>query len=213
MELIRILKSHAFVQYLAEFLVVLFLVGGLVVLAVGLSLIFYSQGTLRFFDTINRWVSLRHASKPLEVPRDTRPLVQRYRRWLAAIFVAGGIFAIYGLATRFNASAVIFAFGLDFFRPSFASWLVESAKWILIVGNLAGIVIGLALGFFPGAVETLEARGSRWYSERQIAKGSDTLRLPLDKRVAAHPRVSGLIMTFFGLVLVGTFGLMLFGAR
>jgi hypothetical protein len=198
-------------QWLAESLVLLFLVGGLVVVAVGLSLVVNGEGTLRFFDAMNRWVSLRRATKPLEVLRDTRQFALKYRRWLAAIFVAGGIIALYGLVARFDASAVIFVFRLDVLRPSFASWLVDSARWILIVGNLAAIVVGIALGFFPDSVERLEARGSRWYSERQFAKGSADLRLPLDRKVAAHPRASGLIMTFFGLVLVGAFGLQLFG--
>jgi hypothetical protein len=213
MDLIRILKSHAFMQWLAESVVVFFLIGGLVVLVVGLCLLFNARRTLWFFGTVNRWVSLRRATKPLEVPRDTRPFVQRHRRWLAAIFVAGGIFAMYGLITGFDASAVIFVFGLDSLRPSFASWVVDSARWILMVGNFAAIVLGIALGFFPESVTTLEAGGSHWYSERQFSRGSDTLRLPLDQKVAAFPRASGLVMTFFGLALAGAYGLMLFGVR
>lgn len=211
MELMEILKSRAFMQWLAESLVVIFLVGGFVVLAVGLSLFFNSEGTLRFFDAVNRWVSLRRPSKPLEIARDTRPFVQKYRRRIAAVFIAGGLFALYGLAMRYDAGAVIRLFRLEVFRPSFATWVADSGRWILIVGNLAGIVLGVALAFFPGAVERLEANGSRWYSERQMTRGSDDLRLPLDRKVAAYPRASGLIMAFFGLVLVLTFGLRLFG--
>jgi hypothetical protein len=211
MELLEILKSRAFMQWVAESLAVMFLVGGFVVLAVGLGLYFKSEGTLRFFDTLNRWVSMRRQSRPLEVARDTRPFVQRYRRWLAAIFIAGGAFALYGLTARYDPAAAIRLFRLEIFRPSFAMWVVDSGRWILIVGNFAAVVIGAALAFFPGSVDALEAGGSRWFSERQQFKGADDLRLPLDQKVAAHPRASGLIMAFFGLVLVGAFSLMVFG--
>ena len=212
MEITRILGSQAFAQWIAEALAIFFLLGGFVVLAVGLGLFFRAESMLRFFGTVNRWVSMRRVSRPLDIVRDSRPAVLRYRLWIAAAFILGGAFALYSLTAQFDARAVIFVYRLDFFKPSFATWVVESARWILIIGNIAGIVIGLALAFFPGAVAKLEREGSRWYSERQIIKGANDLHLPLDQRVAAYPRYSGLIMMFFGLVLILTFGFML-GAR
>lgn len=209
MEFLNVFGSHGFRLWFAQFLIVLFLVGGVVSLAIGLSLIFNSAGTLKFSAGMNRWVSTRRTFKPVEVPRDTGHAVQKYRRWLAAIFIAGGIFAVYGLATQFNVRAVILIFGLDYFRPSFASWVVESARWVLIAGNLVGIVVGIMLAFFPDALMALEARGSRWYSERQLVKERETMNLTLDNWVAQFPRASGCIITFFALVLIGAFGLML----
>jgi hypothetical protein len=213
MEFMYFVKSNAFQQWVVQFLVVLFLVGGFVLLVTGLGLIFNSAGTLRFFSGMNRWVSSRRAFKPLEVPRDTRQAVQKYRRWLAVIFVGGGIFAIFGLSMRFDVRAVSFLFGLDHFRPSFASWVVESARWVLIVGNLAGIVVGIMLAFLPDALMALEARGAHWYSERAFVKNRDAMNLTLDGWVAQFPRASGCIITFFALVLIGAFGLMLPAAR
>ena len=209
MEFLNVFGSHGFRLWFAQFLIVLFLVGGFVLLAIGLSLIFNSAGTLKFFAGMNRWVSTRRAFKAIEIPRDTRRVVQKYRRWLAVFFVAGGIFALYGLAARFDAKAVIYVIGLGSFRPSFASWVVESARWVLIVGNFVGIVIGILLAFFPDALMALEARGARWYSERQFAKDRDAMNLTLDNWVAQFPRASGCIITFFALVLIGAFGLML----
>ena len=63
-----------------------FLLGGVALLAVGVSLIVNSAGALRFFGSMNRWVSMRRMSRPLEIPRDTRQAVQKYRHVLAAIF-------------------------------------------------------------------------------------------------------------------------------
>jgi hypothetical protein len=52
-----------------------------------------------------------------------------------------------------------------------------------------------------------------WYSDRQLVKGADAMHLPLDRWVAGSPRAAGWIITVAGLVLVGDFGIMLFGLR
>jgi sulfite exporter TauE/SafE len=210
---VEFIHSYAFQHWAVQFLAVLFLIGGLMTLAVGVGLIGGSAGTLRFLAAMNRWVSTRRALKTFEVPRDTRQAVQKYRRWLAVFFVAGAVFAIFGLATAFNAQAVSFVFGLDTRPSSVASWLVESVRWVLIVGNLAAIVIGIMLGFFPDALAALEARGSHWYSDRQLVRGGDAMNLSLDNWVAVFPRSAGWIIAVAGLSLVSVFGIMLLGIR
>lgn len=210
MDLPAILNSAAFKQWLAQSLAIFFLFGGFVALGVGLGLFFNSEATVRFFGRMNQWVSLRRATKPLEIPRDTRQAVQRHRRWFAVVFIVGGAFALYGLVAWYDTRAIIFSLRLDFLKPSFSTWALDSARWVLIVGNLTAIGIGLALAFSPGIIEKVETHGSKWYSERQLTKGRDDMRTPLEAKVAAYPRYSGLIMAFFGLVLVCAFGLMLF---
>lgn len=207
------INSHIFRQWAIQSLFVLFFVGGLTGFAVGACLIFYSKRTLQFFDTLNRWVSMRSASKPFEIPRDTTQAVQKYRHWLAVFFIAGAIFSIFILTTKFDARSVISEFNLNTLRAPVASWIVESARWLLIVGNLAAIAVGIMLGFFPAALTALEASGGHWYSERKLIKGADTMNLSLDKWVAAFPRTAGVIFMLTTLILVGNFGFILFGLR
>jgi hypothetical protein len=195
-------------QWAAEFLTVLFLVAGFVILVVGVSLVLNSAGTLRFFTGMNRWVSTRRSYRTVEVPRDTRESVLKYRRWLAVVFIAGGLFALYGLTMRYDARAAVQLFGLGIFKASFAGWLVDSACWVLIVGNLAAIVVGVMLAFFPDALVAIEARGARWYSERQFAKDRESMNLTLDAWVARYPRAAGCTIVLFALALLGAFGLM-----
>lgn len=198
--------------WLAQSTVIFFLVCGIFLLVVGMSLIVNSAGALRLFGSLNRWVSMRRATKALEIPRDTRPAVQKYRYVLAAVFVAGGVFAIIGLVTQFNTAAVITLLHLDYFHPTYAAWLADGARWILIVGNLAAIVAGILLAFFPDTLRAIEARGGDWYSERKMARGADTVHVTsLDTWVAAYPRPAGVIITVFALGLIGAFGLLLPG--
>jgi len=209
----EIINSLAFRQWAMHTMAVLFFVGGLVGLTVGTGLIFYSKRTLRVFDVLNRWVSLRSASKPLEIPRDTTQAAQKYRRWLAAFFIAGAVFSLFILASKFDARAVITGLKLNTLRDPVASWIVDSARWLLIVGNLAAVVVGILLGFFPAALTALESKGGRWFSERRMVRGSDAMNLTLDKWVAAFPRTAGMIFTVTTLILVSNFGYILFGMR
>lgn len=207
------IDNFAIQRWTVQFLVVLFLAGGLMTFAVGVGLIMGSAGTLRFFAAVNRWVSTRSVIGPVEDSSVAGRPVQKFRRWVAVAFIAGAAFALYGLATAFDAQEVSRAFGLDTWPTSAASWLAESARWVLIVGNLAAIVIGMILGFFPDALAALEVGGGRRYVFRRLVKGADTMNLSLDNWVAASPRAAGWVIAVAGLVLVGDFGIVLIGAR
>ena len=100
MELLNMMESLTVRMWLAQATVIFFLVGGAALLAIGMVLLVNSTGALRFIGSMNRWVSMRGASRPLEIPRDTRQAVQKYRYWLAVIFVASGAFAILSLDIR-----------------------------------------------------------------------------------------------------------------
>ena len=104
---------------------------------------------------------------------------------------------------------MIWFYGLNYFKPAFALWVVESVRWVLIVGNLAAIVVGILLAFYPQRLAALESGGARWYSERYVVKGRDEMNLTFDRWVTESPRASGWIMTLCGLVLVGIFGSLL----
>ena len=199
--------NQAFQQWAVEFIAVIFVVA-LVFLGIGVGLIVASAATLRFLARMNRWVPTRRAFRPLEVPYNTGPTVQKHRRWLAVVFVAGAAVALYGLIVEFDARAVSVMFGLNPRSSMVTAWLIDAGRWALIVGNLAALVIGVMLGLFPDALAALEARGGRWYSDRQL-KAADEMNLTLDNWVAASPRAAGWLITVAAVVLLGAFGIIL----
>lgn len=209
----QILSSNAFRQWIAEVLTVFFLTGGIVGVIAGVGLIVNSASTLRFFDTLNRWVSMRPVSRPLEIPRDTTRAVQRHRRWLAALFIAGGAFATFILATQYDANAARDLLNLKSVHPALAFSIVDGARWILIVGNLAAIGVGILLAFFPAKLAAIEVRGSTWFSERKHTRGADKQHLSLDSWVAAQPRRAGIVITVGSLLMIGAIAFMLLGSR
>src|SRR6266513_765959 len=147
--------SNLMWQLLVQVSIVLFLVVSVCGLAVGVGLIVSSQKTVQVSHAVNRWISTRHALKPVEVPRDTDRLAHRHQRWVAGGFVLGGLIAIFGLAAGIDANALSAAFTEKRFAPVVAI-AFNSAKWFLIVGSAFGVVSGGTLLFYPNAEGTLQ---------------------------------------------------------
>lgn len=204
------IDKSALYQWLISSLVLFFLFWGVVAVAIGVGLIVCSGRTLKFFDTMNRYVSTRHGFKPMAVIHDTGWFVRRYRIWIAALFIAGSTYSIFGLVYWFDIAAVVSRFGMNL-PHAFVSWIVESVRWLLIIGCAFGFVIGVMLGFFPKALDILEARVNKWYSFRNISRGADTMHLTLDNWVAAFPRTAGWIIVLTALFVVVDVAIVLIG--
>jgi hypothetical protein len=185
--------SNLIWQLLFQFFIVVVLVFGSIGFAVGIGLIISSARTLQFFHVMNRWVSIRGALKPAEIPRNTEQLSHQHRRWVGWALIAGGIFSTFGLAIRVNAAAVGAAFAKGDVIPLVAI-VAETLRWFLIVGSVAGVVIGCMLCFSPGALGTLEKYANQWFSSRRALRGGDDMHLSLDRLVEAQPRLAGWIL-------------------
>ena len=134
-------------QLLLQAVVMFFLVWSLVGAAIGAGLIVSSAMTLRLFGVLNRYVSTRHGFKALAMPHDFGQSVRKHRRLIGALFVLGAAYSIYSLLAWFNNSAIVYVLDLRYPR-AFVAWILESARWSLIVLNVFALVIGVMLGFF-----------------------------------------------------------------
>ena len=208
-----IFNSLDFWQWIVQVLIVFFFIGGVVGTVVGVGLIFRSAQALKAFSTLNRWTSLRKAARPLEIPRDTTPVVQKNRYLLGLACMICGAIVSYVLLFRYDAPVIILGLRLNALPEAYVAWLLDATRWTLLIGNLAAIVVGSLLAFFPAVLAGIETRGNRWYSERKFLKIGDAVHSPLDKLVAAFPRPAGVIITIGSLILVGNFGLLLLSIR
>jgi len=184
---------NAIWQLLFQFFIVVVLVFASIGFVVGMGLIFSSARTLRFLQGMNRWVSTRGAFRAMDLPRSTEQFSHRNRRWVGWALMAGGIFATFGLAAGINPAAV----GTTFAKGAMVPLVVIVAgtlRWFLIVGSIAGVVVGGMLCFSPDALATLEKFANRWFTARRMLRGGDDMILTLDRLVEAHPRLSGGIL-------------------
>ena len=180
-------------QVLFQFFIAVVLVFASVGFIVGIGLIFSSARTLRFLQMMNRWVSTRGAFRAMDMPRSTEQFSHRNRRWVGWALIAGGIFSTFGLAAGVDAAAV----GTTFAKGDMARLVAIVAgtlRWFLIVGSVAGVVVGGMLCFSPDALATLEKFANRWFTARRMLQGGDDMILTLDRLVEAHPRLSGGIL-------------------
>jgi len=180
-------------QLLFQFFIVVVLVFASLGFAVGVGLIVSSAQMLRIFHVMNRWVSTDAAFAALDMPRSTERFSHRNRRWVGWALVAGGIFATFGLAAGINPAAVGAAFAKGAMVPLVVI-VAGTLRWFLIVGSVAGVVIGTMLCFSPDTLVTLEKYANRWFSVGRVPRGGDDMRLTLDTLVEAHPGLSGWIL-------------------
>jgi hypothetical protein len=168
---------------LGQILIVAFLAVAVSGLGVGVGLMLSTRTTSEFFRSLNRRLS----------PHETRPEgTHAYQRWLAGAFVLGGLIATFGLVAAVDVVALsrILAEGRT---AEFVATALDWARWLLIVGSIAGVVVGAMLLFAPNAESRLEAFIDRWVS-RRVVGGWDDLHISLDRLVEAHPVPAGWLL-------------------
>lgn len=182
-----------FLHLLFQFLIAVVLVFAAIGVAAGVGLIVASARTLKFFHVMNRWVSTRGALKNMEIPRHTEPLTHHNRRWVGGALIAGGVFATFGLLVGTDTQALSTVTAKGDMRVLVAV-VAGTLKWFLVIGSIAGVVVGALLCCYPDALATMEKYANRWFSSRRGLRGGDDMRVPLDSLVEAYPGPSGWIL-------------------
>jgi hypothetical protein len=184
--------------------------GSVLGIAVGLGLLLRTAATLRFFSTMNRWVSTRRTLRPLEIPRSIGSPTARKPRWNGLVLVLAGAYVavvLWQLDGTKLASAVTHGA-----RYAVITGILFSAmRWFMVVGGLAVVAVGIMLLFFPAAYPAFEARANRWYSTRQALSGGDSMHMTLDRLVESFPRASGILVASLSVVSALAFGFLGFG--
>ncbi len=176
------------------------MVGGVAGVILGLGLCVRSDLVLRAGEKLNRWVSFRRVLKPAEISRDSWDIVQRNRRILAVLVVAGAAYTIYGLRLIDMAASAARVGSRLGISVQGASWLVESSVAFLIVGNGFAILVSALLGFAPELLAKLDARSARWISTRNALRTASEINCTFDHWVEHWPRATGITIVMFSLV-------------
>lgn len=206
----RIMNNPMLQQLLLDFVSWLFLVYGIVGVAVGIGLAVSQERMRRLFGALNRWVSVRRSTRWLAIPRGSQALGPRHRRWLGVVFVLFPAFSLFVLVAKIDADKLASALRLAIPLP-IAALLLDAARWLLIAGSLLAIAVGATMIFFPQAMQAIEARTDRWYSTRNLGRGGESLHAGLDEWVGGHPRAIGLIIALGALFVAIHFGMLLRG--
>jgi hypothetical protein len=168
---------------LTQILILAFLTVAISGLGVGVGLMLSKQTTSRFFRGLNLWLSTHHVLGAVETPDET--VTHPYQRWLAGAFALGGLIAAFGLVAAVDVVALSQVL-VDGSAAPFVAVALDWARWLLVVGSVAGVVVGATLLFAPNAEGRLETFTDRWVS-RRVVRGWDDMHASLDRLVEAHP--------------------------
>jgi hypothetical protein len=189
--------------------IAIMLAGGLAGLTLGCALVINHGATLRFIDRMNRWVSTREALAPLDARINVEPAHGR-RPLLGAFLAVGGVLAVGFLLARLDFRQSGFAPGIDTQRLLVSSIVLETMKWVLVLGSAFATIIGALLLFAPARARLLERWLNRWHSSEPVVAAAEKMHTPLEPQVEAHPRASGCIIAVASLALtVAMTGLLL----
>ncbi len=160
---------------------------------VGIALALRSQRALRFFDLMNRWISVRKMMKPLSTPHYIEPVLMKRRVILGAAIIIGAAITIQLLdGADLHPTLTLLNGSLT---PPEVTGIAENLKLFLIAGNILCLLVGALLIFSPKALSTLERYSDRWYSFRKATHSWDTMRMDVDNWVLKHPTSVGFTLS------------------
>ena len=192
-------------NFISPVLIVFFFIGGVFAVIIALGLIFKSASILRLFDQLNHSVSMRTATKPLGILRNSSPFFFKHRMIVGVLFIVGALYADYGLLTGAGNAAIVSMLKLKA-SPGLVFWMVESVRYVLLVGCTVSIIIGVLLIASPETLRSIEKSGGHWVSTRKIAPRAENMDLSFDRWVSEFPRIAGWILVFPALGMAMYFG-------
>ena len=179
------------VATLGPVLYVLFLGGAVVGLVIGIVLLVDSERVLRWNTALNRWYDTRQVFSKLDQPIDVKRVIYRWHRLAGVFVIAGSLYALDVLVFGFKTGAIVHAFrgAAD---PALLDIGFETLRIVLIIGNVAGLVVGAVLCFRPSLLKGLEAVGDRYYGGgHEAVKTLEIMHYQPDEFVRTHPRLVG----------------------
>jgi hypothetical protein len=186
---------------LGQALYLLLLIGAALSVLIGILLLVDSARALRWNGVLNRWFSAQGALGPLEAPRDVKRIVYRGHRIAGLLVVAGALYALAALGSRYQGPALARAFR-DLGSPELTALILESLRLFLIGGNLAALAAGTVVFFRPSLLKPLERWADRVYRNGMSSEGADRMRLQPDELAKAHPKLLGFLAAAGGAYVI-----------
>lgn len=191
----------------AMYYLILFLIfGNLFALLIGVLMLAVPQRLGNVFKITNRWISMRRATKPLEVPHETDRAMLRYPRVLGAILLVSAALILFKGALFISSVAVVD--GGKLLARLYSGSQLPSGAWetlwlsmiaIITTGAVLAVAVGLMSLFNLSRLTSWTDAANRWVSTRQATKPFAMSHYQLDKMVNAKPRLWGGVITVLAL--------------
>jgi hypothetical protein len=191
--------------------------GNLLALAAGLALLISPGRVIGWLGlTSAHPVSVRRATKKLEIPHDSEKYMLRYPRVLGVALLAGGTYVL--VKGSLFVSSLSVAEGARMLARLFPGAALGAALWesfwilalvLIVLGALLAILVGLLALLRVETLKNLSGFTNRWVSTRQAVKPASRPYYGIDRFVATHPQAWGIILallSIYTLVMIVWFG-------
>lgn len=196
---------------------IVLILGNLVALAAGVALLLAPHKVVTWLGLRSTHpMSVRRATKPLEVPRDSEKVMLRYPRVLGVTLLAGGVFVL--IKGSLFVAALSVADGAQLLARLFPGAALTQALWesfwiaalaLILIGALLAILVGLLALVQVQTLKKLSSFTNRWISTRRAAKPASRPYYGIDRFVATHPQTLGgviALLAIYTLVMILWFG-------
>lgn len=161
-------------------------------LLVGLGLVAYPPLLDRLRALSECRVSLRRATRALDVPRDVDRWFYRHHRLYGAAVVVLALFLLYFLVFGYDRPAWHALFGVAY--RDFALIVIDAARIVLWILAVFALLVGTVTWVRPSALRALEARANRWLTTRRLTRGLEREYRGPDAFVTRYPRAVGAVI-------------------
>jgi hypothetical protein len=182
------------------------LLGSAFCMVYGVGLLMRSRWVFRLNDWGKRWVSTRQVMRALEAPRDLEGVLYRGHRWSGLVLFAASayVLAVLLLKTDMRTLAGLLASGAS----AWSADIAVRAAWIaLVIGALAGVVLGTILLVRPERLRRAQAGLNQSFSARRSMKFLEVMNLGPDQWLLAYPRIWGAAITLGSLYIAYSLGI------
>lgn len=187
------MDNTAVTGWLNDALWMLGAVGVVVSTLAGLWLVFAPSGALRLANRLNREYSIGWLQRALDAPRHTEPWIYRHHRIVGTVLVIATAYFFWQLATDFGAAALaaMFAGALP---PVALKVLASAFTSILVLGNAAGLILGVVIFVRPSALKGTERWANRWVASDKAVEFLDRRDDRAEGYAHRYPRRVGLVI-------------------
>lgn len=193
------------------------ILGNLFALAAGVALLLAPHKVVTWLGLRSAHpMSVRRATKPLEIPRDSEKVMLRYPRALGVVLLVGGVFVL--IKGSLFVSALSVADGAQMLARLFPAAPFGAIGWeslwilalaLILIGALLAILVGLLALIQVQTLKKLSGFTNRWISTRRVAKPASRPYYGIDRFVATHPQTLGgviAVLALYTLAMILWFG-------
>jgi len=144
----------------------------------------------RLRDTADRRVSMRRATRPLDVPRHIDHWFYRHHRVYGGVVVTLAMFLLYFLVFSDARDAWHRLFGPEY--RDIAAMLLHAARIVLWMLSVFALMVGTVVLARPSELKKVEAWANRWLTPRRMTRALHREYAGPDTWARSHPRAWGI---------------------